>query len=80
MKQEKRYDFEGLRTVAEDAVRLSKKKRKVVAAELGVAPSSITNALKRSGSKFSSLQQRIIEHLTDYTVTETITFQMVKKK
>ncbi len=80
MRQGQRYGHEGLRVEAESAVRRSGKKRKDVAAELGIAPSSVTNALKVSGPKYASLQKGIIEHLTDYRMTESTIFEAVRKE
>jgi len=79
MRHGQRFDYDGLRIEAELAAKQSGKKRKVIAAELGVTPSALSHALKHPGSKFSSLQCRIIEHLTGYQMTESTSFQAARK-
>ena len=73
-----RFDYDGLIDEAKLAVKQSGRRRKVIAAELGVTPSALTHALKQSGSKYSSLQCRIIKHLTGYQMTESTTFQAAR--
>lgn len=70
MRHNEKLDYDKLRAEAEAAVEESGKKRIEIASELGVSSGAITRALKEPGSKFSELQKRIVEHLTDYRIDE----------
>jgi|GEM_PF-4007331 len=80
MRNGQRLNPEQLRQEAEDAVHKSKKKRFEVATELDVSPGSISSALNNAGTRWASIQMRIIEKYTGYTIEPDPGFLVHKKE
>jgi predicted transcriptional regulator len=73
--------YEELQREAAKAVAESGKRQVDLAESLGVTQGAISQALRRSGSKYSSLQSRIISHLTPFEVEEQVetTFRVLRQ-
>lgn len=79
MQNKMKLDYEELREQAVRAVDESDFTQSRLAMELNVSTGAISRALSESGSKFSSLQQRIIEYLTPYRVEQHVVFEVQRK-
>ncbi len=76
MQSGQELDYESLRRETEAAVERSGKSQSQVGRELGVSRGAVSRAVKEAGSKLSSLQCRIIEHLTPYRLDEETRFRV----
>lgn len=70
MRENQRLTFAQLREEAKTAADRYDGTREELASELGVGRSWLSRALNEEGSKFVSLQRKVIEKLTDYRVKE----------
>ena len=58
-------------------------KKQDIARALDCMPSAISQAIRLTGTKYASLQRRIIGYLTDYRVEEEpveVTFRVLRKE
>jgi hypothetical protein len=63
-----KLDYEGLQREAKRTLDESEYTQEAIAAELGVARTSVAKAVTQVGAKFQQLQMRILEALTDFEV------------
>ena len=75
--------YETLRDEAKAAVEDSGMQKQDIAQVLDCMPSAISQAIRLTGTKYASLQRRIIGYLTDYQVKEEpveVTFRVLRKE
>ena len=80
MRNGQRMNLEQLRLEADEAIYRARKKRIEVAEEMGVSPGSISSALNNAGTRWASMQIRIIERYTDYEIKPEPTYIALKKQ
>ena len=82
MRHNQRLTFEELRDETQAAVEQFAESQSALARELGVTRGAVSRAVKEAGSALSSLQCRIIEHLTGYRVEEEVevSFRALRKE
>jgi hypothetical protein len=64
-----------LRAEAETAIDAAGKSYAEVVRDLGVHRTAVARAVNENGSKFQSLQHRIVEHLTLYRIERQVRFK-----
>lgn len=80
MRDGQKLTYADLKAEARGAVDQTQTKQTALAEMLGVSQGAVSHALSREGSRYASLQVRILEALTDFALSESEVKYVARRK